>query len=203
MFETQIIQGRKISGIQLDQIRGLLRENPQWSRRRLSIELCQLWDWRGSFGQLKDMAARSLLNKLSDRRWIDLPPRRPQGGRSSFHVMALEKDLFAPTPITDALNLLRPLNFHLVKARQPEAKIFSNYLAHYHYLSYSGPVGHNLQYLVRDAQRRDLACLLFGAAAWKIAPRDRWIGFFRVYCGCFAHQKVILKVEKSWMRSPY
>jgi hypothetical protein len=34
-------------------------------------------------------------------------------------------------------------------------------------------VGENLGYLARDAQGRDLACLLFGAPAWRCAPRDR------------------------------
>jgi hypothetical protein len=38
-------------------------------------------------------------------------------------------------------------------------------------------VGESLAYLVRDCQGRDLACVLFGAAAWKTKPRDAWIGW--------------------------
>jgi len=38
-------------------------------------------------------------------------------------------------------------------------------------------VGEHLKYLVRDAYGRDLACVLFGSAAWKSAPRDHWIGW--------------------------
>ena len=38
-------------------------------------------------------------------------------------------------------------------------------------------VGENLGYLVKDRQEREVACLLFGAAAWRCAARDQWIGF--------------------------
>ena len=62
--------------MELDQARNLLASHPDWSRRRLSQELATLWNWRNGAGQLKDMAARSLLLKLDKRGWIDLPPRR-------------------------------------------------------------------------------------------------------------------------------
>ena len=32
-------------------------------------------------------------------------------------------------------------------------------------------------YLARDCRGRALACVLFGAAAWKTRPRDEWIGW--------------------------
>jgi len=38
-------------------------------------------------------------------------------------------------------------------------------------------VGENLQYLVQDRQGRDLACLLFGAAEWRAAARDKFLGW--------------------------
>jgi len=44
-----------------------------------------------------------------------------------------------------------------------------------HYVS--EPVGENLQYIVTDGQGRLLACLLFGAAAWKCRARDQFIGW--------------------------
>lgn len=38
-------------------------------------------------------------------------------------------------------------------------------------------MGENLKYLVRDGRGRELACLLFGAAAWTCRPRDAFIGW--------------------------
>ena len=50
-------------------------------------------------------------------------------------------------------------------------------LDQFHYLGFGGPVGENLQYLVRDGGGRPLACLVFGAAAWKCQDRDRFLGW--------------------------
>jgi len=74
--ENLMIQGRALSGEDLQSIRQWLGENPHWSRWRLSRELATRWDWRNGAGQLKDMAARTLLGKLEQRGLIGLPPRR-------------------------------------------------------------------------------------------------------------------------------
>ena len=50
-------------------------------------------------------------------------------------------------------------------------------LRRFHYLGFGGAVGENLQYVVRDGAGRPLACLVFGAAAWKCQDRDQFIGW--------------------------
>jgi hypothetical protein len=62
-------------------------------------------------------------------------------------------------------------------AKNPDYPVFCRHLAQHHYLGHRGPVGEHLCYLARDRHGRDVACLLFGAAAWKTAPRDRFIGW--------------------------
>ena len=76
MEKTLVIQGRSIGPDELEQVRGLLATHPDWSRYRLSRELCQVWDWRSLTGQIKDMAARSLLLKMEEQGWVALPVRR-------------------------------------------------------------------------------------------------------------------------------
>jgi hypothetical protein len=49
-------------------------------------------------------------------------------------------------------------------------------LEEHHYLGYPDPLG-QLHYLVSDRSGRDVACLLFGPAAWKVAARDAFIGW--------------------------
>ena len=71
-----ILQGRPFGAEQLGQIQSLLQRSEQWSRYRLSRELATLWNWRTAQGQLKDMAARTLLLKLEEQGWIELPARR-------------------------------------------------------------------------------------------------------------------------------
>ncbi len=82
MESSQIIQGRVIGPAELEQVRRLLAAHPEWSRYRLSRELCQVWDWRSLTGQIKDLAARTLLLKLAQRGWVTLPVcRRPSPNR--------------------------------------------------------------------------------------------------------------------------
>ncbi|MDC8451235.1 MAG: hypothetical protein LV473_23230, partial [Nitrospira sp.] len=76
MSENLTIQGRILSGQALEELRQWVGANPRWSRRRLSLELATRWDWRNAAGQLKDMAARTLLVKLEQRGLIELPARR-------------------------------------------------------------------------------------------------------------------------------
>src|SRR5687767_10028470 len=69
-----VCQGRCLTRDQLCWLREWIVDHPQWSRKRLSRELCQKWDWRNERGQFKDFAARSLLEKLEVRALIVLPP---------------------------------------------------------------------------------------------------------------------------------
>jgi hypothetical protein len=125
------------------------------------------------------MAARSLLLKLEQRGWITLPARRRASPNRMRHkrtprlAVALNQE-----PLRAALSALQPLCLTEVSAGPAaERVLFEGLLHHYHYLSHRSPVGENLQYLVRERSGRPVACLLFGAAAWQCADRDRYIGW--------------------------
>jgi hypothetical protein len=175
MVSVPIVQGRVVTPEVLAQVRGLVVEQPEWSRRRLALELCRQWQWQNASGQIKDMAARSFLDKLEERGWIRLPARQRRRGPGFAPRLALLPP--PPADLSESLAQLRPLQFEVCGARQPQAAQFNAYLARDHYLPYRSTVGENLAYLVRDRQGRDLACLLFGAAAWKVQPRDAFIGW--------------------------
>jgi hypothetical protein len=179
--DCELIQGRLIRPADLAQVREWLAVHPDWSRWRLSRELARLWDWRSAHGQLKDMAARTLLLKLEQRGWIALPARRCASPNRMRHK---RMPTLAPTlnqePLREPLSGLRPLSLSEVSAGPAaERVLFEALLYRYHYLSHRSPVGENLQYLVRERARRPVACLLFGAAAWQCADRDRYIGWER------------------------
>ncbi|MHB1306323.1 MAG: Druantia anti-phage system protein DruA [Limisphaerales bacterium] len=77
-------------------------------------------------------------------------------------------------------------------------------LARFHYLGFGGAVGENLQYVVRDAPGRPLACLVFGAAAWKCQAQDRYIGWTagqrQQHLGWVAHKTRFLILP--WVEVP-
>lgn len=70
------IQGRFVTEAEVNEIRFLLSNHPEWNRSRLSRELCRSWNWQHPDGQIKDMACRELLRKLETRGLIKLPPRQ-------------------------------------------------------------------------------------------------------------------------------
>jgi hypothetical protein len=177
VLENEVIQGRRIGSLELSQIREQIEANPHWSRFRLSVVLAQRWQWYAASGQLKDMAARSLLLKLHDRGLIVLPKRRQTPVRRNSDTTPGLFDWLPPEPVESSLSSLRPLQIQVVGPKKPDYGVFQRYLARHHYLSYRGPIGENIGYLIRSRTGVDLACLLFGAAAWQCAPRDRWIGW--------------------------
>jgi hypothetical protein len=174
-----MLQGRSFGPQQLAQVQALIGQNGGWSRYRLSRELARLWDWRTPQGQLKDMAARTLLLKMQERGWIELPPRRRASPTRSGRPPVGGGPTLEPSPVEGALKELLPLRLHEVsQADQRQARRqLEAALHHYHYLGYRSRVGQNLQYWVRDRQERPLACVVFGAPAWQCAVRDRWIGW--------------------------
>lgn len=173
------LQGRPFGPEQLRQIQALISQNSHWSRYRLSQQLATLWDWRTAHGQLKDMAARTLLLKLHARGWIQLPPTRCQSPTRSGRVPVVEGLALEPTPIQGALGSLLPLRLQELSgpAHQQARRRLEAALHQYHYLGYRSRVGQNLQYWVCDRQDRPLGCVVFGAPAWQCAARDCWIGW--------------------------
>jgi hypothetical protein len=181
VFVPGLIQGRWLDTEDLEALRGLIAEHPHWSRRRLSIALCEVLDWRTASGQLKDMSARLLLNKLAEGGFIELPPRQRGGGRRVLRAL-WEPELFTLSAgdgdlIQGPLGTLQPLEVIAVEPRTSQANAFVWHLGQHHYLGYGGAAGQNLRYLLRDCRGRDLACVLFAAAAWKVKARDAFIGW--------------------------
>lgn len=170
------VQGRELTHADIDFVRGLITEHPAWSRRRLSIALSTAWGWRNGKGVLKDMACRSLLVKLHERDYIELPARRqiPTSRMTSRQIPDVAHDT---SPIDPHLSALRPLSVVDVHRNADYEPLYSCLLSRYHYLGYKSPVGENMKYLVVDRSGRPLACLLFGSSAWSCASRDEFIGW--------------------------
>ena len=175
------MQGRLLNEADIQYVRDLRRENPQWTRRQLSDRLVERWQWYNEAGRAKDMAARSLLLKLQARGLIDLPAPRNGNGNGQRRAQAprlIQGDLLSSEEqsIACSLSTLQPLRLELVTQLGQRRRIARLLQAH-HYQGFSAAVGENVQYLVRDAQGREVAVMVFGAAAWKVADRDRFIGW--------------------------
>jgi uncharacterized protein DUF4338 len=168
------IQGRLLTEAEVNRIRMLLADNPKWNRTRLSRELCEIWNWQRPDGQLKDMACRELLLKLEFRSLIKLPPRQSTVAGRLPTIESIEVDR---QPVSCPFSEVKPVQVVDARSSTEYEKAFNYLVKEYHYLSFGRPVGQNMKYLIIGADKRFLGCLLFGAAAWKSADRDQWIGW--------------------------
>jgi hypothetical protein len=201
------VQGRTLTGDDLKELRALIAQHPDWHRTALSLHLCQLWNWRNAAGQIKDMAARTLLLKLAARGLIDLPPPRSRTHRPCAQAPPVVPErllALSPEPIQASLASLQPTRLELADPG-PKRQQARQWLAQFHYRGFHGAVGENVQYLAKDRHGRELAVMVFGAAAWKVADRDRFIGWSvqqrAEHLGGIASQQRFLILP--WVRVPH
>lgn len=176
MEEDRIIHGRTITAQEVTQVRELLQYHPDWSRRRLSIEVASQWDWRNARGQLRDIACRTVLLRLHRAGGIELPPGRHNGNNERRqHCLAhVDVDM---TPLRVDLSALMPVQLVEARAGSAEHVLFKHLLHHHHYLGLSNSPGETISYVAFSSDGRPVGCLLFAAAAWQCAARDTFIGW--------------------------
>ena len=175
MEDKRCVQGRWLGAGEILALRQWIQQRPEWSRKRLAKGLCEQWDWRDGRGRLKDFAARSLLLKLAATRQIQLPALR-ENKRRAPRAVADWPGWEEPGPRSASLAQVQPVRVELIRSGTPAGKRWAFYLHTYHYLGFR-VVGENIGYLLQDRDGEDVACLLFGAAAWRCAARDQFLGW--------------------------
>jgi hypothetical protein len=125
-------------------------------------------------GALKDMACRELLRRLEQKNLITLPLKKIDIDRRyrkrSLQGLPHETDL-----LTGRLKEFLPIDLRMVRGSSQEV-LHNSLIQQYHYLGYRQIVGPCLKYMAY-IQNRPIACLSWGAAAWKVACRDQFIGW--------------------------
>ena len=166
--------GRTFSAQELELIRSLMAEHPGRHRLALSRLVCERLDWRRPNGGLKDMSCRVAMLRMHRDGLIQLPP--PQQACYNGRLRRRRTPQAEPQlPITGSLQGLSELHLRPL-AKGAEAALWREYVDRYHYLGYTPLAGAQLRYLVRSGPQV-LAVLGFAACAWKVAPRDQFIGW--------------------------
>lgn len=156
---------------EIEHINQLLKTNPNWSRRKLSKQVCEDFKWRQKNGHLRDMICRSLMLELDRSGYIQLPPikfrtNNPLANRKKPQKLELDK-----TPIisNDKIEILQ------VRGTCNE-RLYDSLIEHYHYLGYVYPVGEYLKYIF-FIKERPIACICFSSAVRHIKCRDQFLGW--------------------------
>jgi len=175
MQETLSHRHRVITDDDVVFIRQLIAEHPGASRRLLSRQLCEAWNWVQANGSPRDMVCRGLMLMLHREGLIELPPvrfvpRNPLAKRSQAALVTVDE-----TPLLMSLAELGEIELRQVR-RTPEEGLFNSLVQQHHYLGYAQPVGEHLKYLVY-ARGRPIGCVAWSSAPRHLGSRDRHIGW--------------------------
>ena len=140
-------RGREISAEDILFIRALIERHPGESRRKLSVRLCEAWQWRQANGALRDMVCRGLLLMLERAGEITLPPVSYVRHNPLTRRARPQPVLIDSTPIEDRFSKLQPLELEQVR-RTAQEPLFNSLMEQHHYLGYEQPVGEHLKYVV-------------------------------------------------------
>jgi hypothetical protein len=167
--------GRVFDEQALEQIRALIQAHPGTSRQQLSYRVCEVFDWRKADSSLKDMSCRVALLRMHREGLIELPaPRHKVNPCRSFAWRTVQAQPDAP--LEGTVHELAGLRLDLVE--RTGSALWNEYIDRYHYLGYKPLPGAQLRYFAFAGDRL-VGLLGFGAAAWKSAARDEWIGWSR------------------------
>jgi len=167
--------GHAVTGAELGLIRRITREFANLALTELAATICELLGWSRPNGGLKSRECYLFLRELHRRGWLPwLAAPQPRHPRAKAAVEPVP----VPDSLTGPLDEHRPIQLLLIEDAD-NRRLFREYLTRYHYLGYRAPYGAQLRYWVRSARpgQPPLAALLFTSAAWRMAPRDRWIGW--------------------------
>ena len=167
--------GREFSAADISSIRELIAARPTATRALLSRLVCEQLDWRRGDGRLKDMSCRVAMLRMQDDGLLQLPP--PRNGNNNGKPYLRRTLQAEPAPPLQAASPRRlgDLRLQLVTERH-DSHLHNEFIERYHYLGYQPLPGAQLRYFAR-AEGRIVGLLGFGAAAWKTAPRDDFIGW--------------------------
>ena len=175
---TTRFSGRAFSVKEVALIGEVVRECSGLSRMELARTVCELLRWRRPNGRLKARECREFLERLDADGALVLPDKRR--GRATGSVTRVPHTAAGEPgpPLAGSVRDIEPLAFERV--REPAQRLlFRELVGRYHYLGHAVPFGAHLRYLVFASRpsRAVVGCLQFSSPAWRMAARDRWVGW--------------------------
>ena len=169
-----ILRGRDFSRKELKQIKNIVEQNSDISRRKLSFLVCEQLDWRQPNGSLKDRACRDVLLRLAAREIVKLPSPLYTRPTQLLTVYSPENDV-SEVRLQGKINDFGELRFSLVSTLD-QRKLWNYLIDQHHYLGISTQVGRHLKFFLY-LENHLIGAMAFADAVLKLNLRDHWIGW--------------------------
>ena len=168
--------GLRFPGAVLREIRARIEKDAELTRTELSREVCRWMSWRAANGELREMSCRLALLALEAGGHLVLPERRTS---VRTRLVAQRWEGIHDRPLRCELEALGRIELVGVSAQEDRerSRLWNALIAGYHYLGHTPLVGAQQRYLIASEQYGLVGALGFGAAARRVAARDRWIGW--------------------------
>ena len=169
--------GQPVSPEELIFIQGIAEDFGSLGRTEIANTVCELMQWVRPTGKLKTVECRAFLESLQADGLIRLPPLRPQRRSERNAPPATPLGAFG-APLEGTIKEFQPLQLEPVSSPQDQA-LWREWMQRYHYLGYRIPFGAHLRYFIRIAAPLPIrvGTLQFSSPAWRMAARERWIGW--------------------------
>jgi Domain of unknown function (DUF4338) len=177
MAEPVTCSGRTFTAQEVELMRQIASDYASLGVTEIARTVCELLEWKRPGGGLKNHECRLLLEQLRDAGQLTLPAVRPLGGRGPRRVAveSLGDEAGGEPIITGAATGFHDLELTLVEG-VAASRAWRECVERHHYLGCPVPYGAHLRYWIQHRQRR-LGCLLCTSPAWRMKPRDEWIGW--------------------------
>jgi hypothetical protein len=169
--------GQTIRQEQVSEIAMIVATFPKLTRTELANTICELFAWKRPTGKLKTVECRQFLEHLDSIGIIQLPACQSKYAKRTKLSVDKTESSDVRAILSVELSELAPVLLSRVKD-YAERQLWYEYMDRYHYLGYRLPFGAQLRYFIKSGVSQvRLGCLQFSSPAWKMAARDRWIGW--------------------------
>lgn len=170
---------RSFTASEIALIREVVGSCPGLSHQELANTICELLDWHRPNGRLKTWESRDLLRALERNGLVRLPAARPCGRPRGSRTAIPSTGRAEPQPrIVGTVGDVGPIGLRLVEHPE-DRQVWRELVERYHPEGHRVPFGAHLRYLIEIAEPPGtiLGALQLSSPAWRLAPRDRWIGW--------------------------
>jgi hypothetical protein len=171
--------GIQVGEKELELIRDTVHDCAGLSRTELAHTLCELLEWRRPNGSLKAHECRRFLEELEAQGFLRLPKSQSHARKAATIMPPADANRVAPSELFEAgLREVSPVTLEVVETPEDQ-RLWREWVGHHHYLGFKVPFGAQLRYFIRvhGPEPRRVGCLQLSSPAWRMAPRDRWIGW--------------------------
>ncbi|MCD4749791.1 MAG: DUF4338 domain-containing protein [Thermoanaerobaculales bacterium] len=173
-----VFKGRTFTPSDLRLIQEIVDTYGNLGRQELAQTIAELLEWERPNGSSKWRECRDLLNRLADEGFVALPELRSGRPRGSKTSVPLSADGEPGQELLGSVGDVAPVKLILVR-KKDDRLLWRELVGRYHYLGHKVPFGAQLRYLISVSRPSQavVGCIQISSPAWKLAPRDTWVGW--------------------------